>query len=158
MLNVRTPTARSCALSQMSMSLFCSRIDLAVCSIEDHRLARANFEICPPQRVPCVQTQRSPQLRPDAREKFQALLSERHNCPSNSSSVPEHMTSSFCATLPNAGDLSFPCVAQKRPRKHWIQDDTWLSICHTQKQRGLMLKSRRAFRARSMHCAFFGQV
>ena len=118
------------------------RIDLAVSSIEDRRLVRANFEICPPQRVPSVQSERSPQpldrkcmLRPDAREKFPALLSQRHNCLLNSSSVPERMISSICATLRNATDLSFPYVAKKRPRKHGIQDDTWLLIGQTQKQR-----------------------
>ena len=42
----------------------------------------------------------------------------------------------------HVADLSFPCMTKKRPRKHWIQDDTWL-LKQTQKQRGLMLESRR---------------
>ena len=32
------------------------RIDLTVSMIEDHRLVRANFEICPRQRVPSAQS------------------------------------------------------------------------------------------------------
>ena len=45
------------------------------------------------------------------------------------------MISSFYATLRNAADLSFPRVAKKRPRKYWIQEDTWLLIRQSQKQR-----------------------
>ena len=103
---------------------------------------------------PQIQDRRS-MLSPCARERFQLLPSESLSGLQNHSSEPEHTISSFCSTKRDAADLSFQCVIKKCPRKHLIQDDTWLLIRQTQKKRGLMLKSRRAIRARSMHCAFF---
>ena len=69
------------------------RIDPTVTSIENNRLVRTNFEVCPPQHVSFAVRKESatpgPKQHawPDARENFHALLSKRHNCLLNSSSV-----------------------------------------------------------------------
>ena len=58
---VRCPGAEArldyiaCGMRTAEQASWCGiegRIDPTVTSIEDHRLVRANFEVCPPQRVP----------------------------------------------------------------------------------------------------------